>query len=510
MSRINTNVSSILAQRILGQNNKDLVRSLERLSTGLSINRGADNPAGLIASENLRSEKVSIDAAISNAERADQVINIAEGGLQEINVMLLELQHLVTGTANDAGQSRAEREANQLQVDSILQTIDRIANTTSFQGAKLLNGTFDFNINNQHTNVDEFTVNAAKLEFGQTRTVQISVTNSAQHGGFYLSLGAATVNLSAAANRLVLEVAGTIGSREFTFASGTSLADAATQINTFKATTGVSATASSNNTGLVLKSTEFGSRNFVSVKVVSDGGVNDATSGAGATAGIYNLSSTDENTANTTINTTFVGATNAARDIGQDVQAIINAINATSDGKVAKVNTDFIDLSIELDNTGAQTLATFNAFTIEGGGAKFMLGPQVDISNQVSIGVENVASRHLGALTIGFLDDLGSGNARNLVDGNLEEAQKIVDRSINQISTLRGRLGAFQKNVIGSTIRALGVAFENTSAAESVIRDTDFAAETAELTRSQILVNAATQTLGIANANPQSVLSLLG
>ena len=156
MSRINTNVSSLLAQRILGQNNKSLTQSLERLSTGLAINRGADNPAGLIASENLRSELASIDAAIGNAERADQVVNIAEGGLQEINTMLLELQSLVTASANDAGISEGEKKANQLQVDSILQTIDRIASTTDFQKTKLLNGTFDFNVTNQNVEVADF------------------------------------------------------------------------------------------------------------------------------------------------------------------------------------------------------------------------------------------------------------------------------------------------------------------------------------------------------------------
>ena len=507
MSRINTNVSSLLAQRILGQNNQTLTKSLERLSTGLSVNRGADNPAGLIASENLRSEKASITAAIGNAERADQVVNIAEGGLQEINTLLLELQGLVTSTANDAGLSKEERDANQLQVDSILQTIDRIANVTNFQGTKLLNGTFDFQVTGLSATVADFNINAAKLEFGDTRTVQVTVVGSAQHAGLFLSTGGA-IDLSASTNRLALEIAGTQGSREFSFASGTSLADASTQINTFKSVTGVSAAVS--GTGLVLKSTEFGSREFVSVKVASDGGINDAASGAGPTAGIYTLSTTDENVADTTSNTTFVSATNAIRDSGQDVSAIINAIDATADGTNARINTEFLDLSINLTTAGAQTLATFDAFTITGGGAKFILGPDVDISNQVSVGIGNVAARNLGSQNLGFLDDLASGSTRNLVDGNLEEAQSIVDKSINQVSSLRGRLGSFQKNVVGSTIRALGVAFENTAAAESSIRDTDFAAETANLTRSQILVNAATNTLAIANANPQSVLALLG
>jgi len=133
MSQINTNVNSLLAQRILGQNNDRLSTSLERLSTGLRINRGADDPAGLISSEKLRSEKASITAAIGNAERADQVINIAEGGLQEISSQLIELQSLIGQSANDAGLSTEEKEANQLQIDSIIQSIDTIASQTSFQ-----------------------------------------------------------------------------------------------------------------------------------------------------------------------------------------------------------------------------------------------------------------------------------------------------------------------------------------------------------------------------------------
>ena len=85
MSRINTNVSSLVAQRVLGQNNFGLNNSLERLSTGLRINRGKDDPAGLIASQNLRAENASLTSAIKNAERADQVVNIAEGGLNEVS-----------------------------------------------------------------------------------------------------------------------------------------------------------------------------------------------------------------------------------------------------------------------------------------------------------------------------------------------------------------------------------------------------------------------------------------
>src|SRR5947207_11734765 len=102
MSHIITNVNSLIAQRTLTQNQNNLSKSLERLSTGLAINRGADNPAGLIASEKLRSEKTALSSALGNAERADQVVNIAEGGLQEVNSLLNQLQGLVGSTANDA------------------------------------------------------------------------------------------------------------------------------------------------------------------------------------------------------------------------------------------------------------------------------------------------------------------------------------------------------------------------------------------------------------------------
>src|SRR5919112_6164068 len=144
MSKINTNVSSLIAQRVLKKNNSALNTSLERLSTGLKINKGADNPAGLIVSENLRAEKAGISQAIDNAERASNIIGTAEGGLTEVSSLLTELQALVSQSANTGGLSEEEKAANQLQVDSILGTINRIAGSTAFQGAKLLNGNYAY------------------------------------------------------------------------------------------------------------------------------------------------------------------------------------------------------------------------------------------------------------------------------------------------------------------------------------------------------------------------------
>ncbi|MEO0586011.1 MAG: flagellin [Planctomycetota bacterium] len=503
MSRINTNVQSLIAQRNLGAQNTSLNTSLERLSTGLRINRGADDPAGLIASEALRSEQAKISAAIGNAERADQVVNIAEGGLQEISSLLLEVQALVGQSANDAGLSADEKEANQLQVDSILQTIDRISASTSFQGTKLLNGTYDFTVSAQAAQVTDFTINAAKLSPTENTQVDILVNTSAQYGGLFLSTGGA-LDLTANTSSFTFEVNGALGSREFTFTSGTALADIVSQVNKFTEVTGVSAATS--GTGIVFKTDTLGGDQFVEIDVVDNGGQNGR---------IFNLQDGDNNAANTTSSSTLaaLAASNAIRDEGQDLQATVNGVSATARGNILRVNSDFLDLEATLTVAGSQTLGDLNAagaLTITGGGAQFNIGPNVDILNQATIGIGNVAVRNLGSVQNGYLSSLANSQANNVVDGNLNAAQKVVDDAITQIAELRGRLGAFQKNTLGATIRNLGVAFENTSAAESSIRDTDFAAETAELTRAQILQQAATSSLAIANNAPQAVLALLG
>ncbi|MCC6677055.1 MAG: flagellin [Phycisphaerales bacterium] len=502
MSRINTNVQSLIAQRVLSTNQIGLSTALERLSTGVKINRGKDDPAGLIAAQNLRSEGRALNAAISNADRADQVMNIAEGGLQEVSSMLTELQGLITATASSAGLSAEEKKANQLQIDSILQTIDRIASSSNFQGIKLLNGNFDFKTSSVATGVAGFKINGAKYS-GSSLDVDVLVTASAQQGGLYLSAGGTAIDLGTGSS-FVIEIAGALGSRELTFGSGTALSDIADAINTFTDVTGVQATAS--GTGLKLSSEKFGESEFVSVKVVDEGGLDSGQ------RGIYELGAADFGTASTTRTSTFAAATNVITDRGQDIVATINGVTATGDGRTARINTDMLDVEVSLDTSTSQTLGAVGsrAFTITGGGADFALASKVDIAGKVSVGIGNVAVRKLGNADLGYLSDLASGKSLNMVDTNGTDAQKVVAEAINQVSALRGRLGAFQKNTIGATIRSLGIAVENTAAAESVIRDADFAAETAQLTRSQILVSASTNILGLANSQPQTVLQLLG
>jgi len=170
----------------------------------------------------------------------------------------------------------------------------------------------------------------------------VLTTASAQLGGFLLSMGNANIDLGGATSQFTLEIAGNLGSRELTFSSGTSVADMITTINTFTDVTGVEATASGAS-GIRVESTEYGSNEFVSVKIINDGGIVGAN-------GIYELSAGDTDVADTgtAVAFTATGATNGLTDFGQDVEATINGIKAVTNGTTARINTDFLDVEIDL------------------------------------------------------------------------------------------------------------------------------------------------------------------
>jgi flagellin len=468
MSRINTNVSSLIAQRVLRKNNNSLNKSLERLSTGLKINKGADNPAGLIASENLRAEKVGIATAISNAERASNIIGTAEGGLSEISNLLTELQGLVGEAANTGGLSQEEIDANQLQVDSILSTVNRIAQSTSFQGTKLLNGNYDYTTSGvSATNLGNVRINSARLPDGAAANVVVAVTQSAQTATIGYTGG--TLGATSATT---IQIAGNKGTETIAFAGGTTVAQMITAINAVKDATGVSAAASGAN--LRIDSREYGSSQYVSLTKLQG--------------------------------TAF--APTANQDFGRDASVKINGAAAQADGLRVTYRSSNLDVELDVKSAINVTNGT-TSFYVTGGGANFALGSRVTEGDKASIGIAAVSAGSLGNSTLGFLSSLASGATNNLGSSNLTDAQDIVSKAIQQVSQLRGRLGAFQKFTVGSTINSLGVAYENASAAESAIRDTDFAEETASLTRAQILSQAATTVLAQANATPQNALALL-
>lgn len=486
MSRINTNVSAMQAIRQLKNNQADLTQSLERLSSGLRINRGADDPAGLIASESLRAEMRGLTAAISNSERAINVISTADAALSEVSKMLLEIKGLINTSSNSGALSDDEIAANQLQVDSLLESINRVANSTQFNGKKLLNGELGYTVGNlSSSNIARLQVFGARVPSGSQQQVTVQVTQSAQTailniglaGGNGLSAAGGTGYLSSA-NNVTLEVRGSLGTEIISFTGGKSITDIAQTITNTKELTGVSATATA--TGITFSSTNFGSSEFVSVRAVS--GTFDVTPGD---QGDY-------------------------EDRGRDAGVLFNGQAANVNGLVARIRSNGLDLVSELTQTFGTTLGS-TTFNITGGGANFQIGPQVNSDGLVSIGIPSITTSNLGNSIHGYLNTLGSGGASEISDiDNLPTAEAVISEAISQVAILSGRLGGFQANQVETNLNSLRTALENVTASESAIRDTDYAVEVSELTRAQIIVQSTTQMLGIANQSPQIVLSLLG
>ncbi len=594
MTRINTNISSLIAQKTLAKSNAQLQTALTRLSTGLQINTGKDDPAGMIASEALGMDITSTDQAIKNSEMANQMIATADSALSEVSSLLNDIKGLITEAANKGAMSDEQIAANQLQIDSSLDAINRIAQTTSFQGRNLLDGSLDFTtsatsgmatvrtkqinsanlgtagymdvsvaiqdeakkasitstiptstaavgatsglfttnitplssltfdahtdgaegnkirvdivhtdtvaadeivasynyddvndlhvvtvrLNNATADYDLAAIEAAVEGVNDnTGTQLLDVTEAGGGAGVYDATQAepALIELTTGADAiaglngdLTFELSGKTGSQVFSFESGTLVGQIATAINLLSDATGVEATVAGDV--LTLNSTAYGSDAFVAIKEIAD-------------AGAF--------------------TTSASRAVGEDIEATVNGVTATGKGNTLSINTATLSMSATV-NDGSDTAFVFR---ITGGGALFQLGPDVVSNQQSRLGIQSVNTATLGGES-GLLYSLGTGGAAAL-DTNTTLADQIVDEVATQVTSLRGRLGAFQATTIESNINSLTETLENLTAARSNIRDADFAAETANLTRAQILVQAGTSVLSIANQGPQSVLALL-
>lgn len=233
---------------------------------------------------------------------------------------------------------------------------------------------------------------------------------------------------------------------------------------------------------LTLSSSSFGSKQFVSINVLN------------GTFATYDPTSTAAN-----------------RSIGADIVARINGQNALGDGLKASISTALLSGSISFNSSNNVALAEARV-TVTGGGSLFQIGENVSTAGQIGVGIEAVNTARLGGVA-GKLYELGSGAGKSLLDvGPSVQGTQLVDiisQAADRVNTLRARLGALQKNVIATNVDSLNAALTNITDAKSQISDTDFAAETANLTKAQILNQAGISTLQIANSAPQQVLTLL-
>ncbi len=524
MARINTNVPSLVARANLQRTSNELDMRLQRLSTGLRISRGADDPAGLIISERLRSDLRGTDQGIKNAERASSVIATTEGALSEVSDMLNSIRALIVESANTGANSPEERRANQLQIDSAIDSITRIANTASFGGLKLLNGSLDYTLSGVNASeIAKAQVFGASFMGTAQPKIDVDVLASAQRGalfvrGDYASNPAANGTLL---STQTLQISGSRGVTEFTFPSGTNLSAIAASINGSTAATGVRArliNPADLSSGLVFESSGYGSGEMISVTRLN------VVSNAASEWQTYNIA------ANGNVPdfgppfpwATMIGAgtlAESANDKGRDVSALVNGTLATGKGLEVSVSTPALSAKLLLDETFAtDPAAAVSSFYITGGGSLFQLGPQVTAQQQTNLGIQSVAASSLGGTlvegTIQFLNSLKEGNSNSIAASasrnDFSSASEILDAAIDEVAIMRGRLGAFERNVLQTNVRSLQSAFENLTASESKIRDADFAVETAALTRAQILQSAGTTVLGLANQSSQQILQLLG
>lgn len=518
MTRINSNISSLIAQANLGKTQKELQLRLERLSTGLRINRGSDDPAGLITSERIRSDIQGISQGIKNSDRAASVIATTESGLTEVADLLNSIKSLIVESANSGAISQDERQANQLQIDSAIDSITRISNTSSFGGLKLLNGSLDYTTSGLSTSAISLArIHKASFVGQPSLQVDVDVVASAQVGALYYNGGTTPPGVTLSA--MTLQVTGTRGVEVITIPSGQPLQKMVEAVNNLTSLTGVTAELMNGdpNSGLVFRSQEYGSDSFVSVERLQ-----------GPPAGsdswtLYKYASNGPVESGTPFPwSALVGAgtlVTGKRDEGQDVSALVNGNLASGHGLRLSINSTSLGMELLLHEDLAIRPTAANAtFSITGGGALFQLGQDVTALQQANIGIQSVAASQMGGTLVDgslqFLSSLKQGQI-NSIDTSFSRkdfsaASDILDRAIDEVSILRGRLGAFQRNVLETNSRALQSSFENLSASDSQIRDADFAFETSKLTRAQILSSAGNSALLLANQASQQVLQLLG
>ena len=470
---INTNIMSLNSQRNLNRSQNALQTSLQRLSSGLRINSAKDDAAGLAISERFTAQIRGLNQAVRNANDGISLSQTAEGALSEAGNILQRIRELAVQSAN-ATNSASDRQALNAEVGQLVAELDRIATNTEFNGQKLLDGTFGSAIFQVGANANQ-TIGTTTGNFRTSQYGDYRVSGAASSGAATARIGGETVTVN-----------GSLGSRDFTIAAGESAKGVAESINAFVNDTGVRAFAKTE------------------LEVSFDA------------AGAYIIDVTSDNETAETIAFTLGDPTSA-----DGLSAAVTAFNDASSktGVTARLNED--STAIILTNSTGNNItmmdkATPNAGNVTVGGAVLTADGAVDtavITGQVtfdsdrSFSVSGTAGQSLtNSIEASDLMSVAQLDVSTVDDAN--EALAIVDAALNIVNGQRAKFGAIQSR-FESTIANLSTNAENLTAARSRIRDTDFAQETAELTRAQILQQAGTAMLAQANLQPQNVLALL-
>ena len=476
---INTNIASLNAQRNLSVSQSSLNTSIQRLSSGLRINSAKDDAAGLAISERFTSQIRGLNQAVRNANDGISMSQTAEGALKASGDILQRVRELSVQSAN-ATNSASDRKAIQSEVGSLLSELDRISTTTEFNGQKLLDGSFGSAAFQVGANANQ-TITATTGNF-RTNTYGAQLATSA-------SQAAAATAPAAGAKTVIVNG---LQSKTINVDASNTAAQIAAAVNGATDTTGVSASA----------------RNVSEFKLAAGGSISLAVKGDNSTAANV--------TFNATSTTDLAGAVKAFNDVSSQT-GITAKLNSAGDGVILS------------NEAGANINITNNSLAT--GGAGITLAAQDPTAATLTFGTVQAAATAGGTAvslgTVEFSSDKGfslggdsgyiSPAASTLkavntidvstVDGSTK-ALKIIDSALAAVNSQRASFGALQSR-FETTVNNLQSSSENMSAARGRIQDADFAQETANLSRSQVLQQAGTAMVAQANQLPQGVLALL-
>jgi flagellin len=494
-SSINTNISSLNAQRNLTTSQGALATTLQRLSSGLRINSAKDDAAGLAISERFTSQIRGLNQASRNANDGISLAQTAEGGLSTAGDLLQRIRELAVQSANGSN-STSDRASLQGETLQLTQELNRVADTTQFNGQNVLDGT----LNNA-----QFQVGA---NANQTISVGIASAKSTDIGNNLVAndntVGTATISASTSGtgnnNTLaqVLTVSGNGRTDNVNIADFDSAKTIASGINALTALNGVSATAKTEATisgvavgseGAVQFTLEGANRGSAITISATISDVNDLSAVAqavNAQSGTTNIFATADKSGNLVLT--------------ENTGADIKIVNGTT-------GTGFDGANIRGAN-GAAGVAGTDAAIEPAGGTGSVVGGSLSFESKqgFSIATDTTGSLFAQSTEASNLSSVAAIDI-STVDG-ATAALATIDAALTSINDNRASLGAVQ-NRFASTISNLQITSENLSAARSRIQDTDFASETASLTRGQILQQAGTAILAQANSLPNGVLALL-
>ncbi len=462
-----TNVNTLTLLNIMNRTANDQTASLQRLSTGSRINRGYDDPAGLLALKGIESELTSVNAAIISDQRTDAMLSVTDSALNEIGSLLDEIQSLAAQSSNEAGLTGSQLSANQTQIDNAIASIDRIIRTTTYNGQKLLDGTLGINVSG---GAGLNSIHVYMRDPGSTvtsyvmRTVDIA-SQAITTGTNYLTNAVPT-------SATTIEVKGALGTQVIEIAANEALSSIAAKINDVASLTGVNASQAGAAAAIHLHSTEYGSSAFVKVNVLEGG-----------------------------------AAFNQIDESGRDAVVTVNGQLASADGRQIYYSHAGLNMSFKLsDTSNVKDYST--TFTIDTkSGATFQLG--VDSSTRVTMGIDGLYSQQLGTGAVGeVLSALKSGGTYS-VTADPGKAAEIATAAKQQIATLQGRIGGFQKYQVQTSLNSLNAAKESLTSVKSILGDVDYAWETSQLSKQNVLMQSAIALLGLANQQSSQVLSLL-